>query len=96
MQDDWYDPFFKDAEAKIAVLPTATKENVDASVYVLEKMLELVRSGEIAAVICAYVRKDRVSVSYSWSSSDAVPALIGAIELAKQDMAAGSIRERQK
>lgn len=75
-------------------LNTNTKANVDAAVLVLTKMLELAQRGEIAAVVCAYVRKDRVSVSYAWSSSDSVPALIGAIELAKQDMTAGSVRER--
>jgi len=75
-------------------LETQTKANVDASVIVLTRMLELAKAGEIAAVACAYVRKDRVSASYAWSSSDCVPALIGALELVKQDMAAGSIREK--
>lgn len=75
-------------------LVTASKENRDAAVLVLSRMLELARKGEVAAVAVAFVKKDRVSASYAWSSSDSVPALIGATVLMQQDMTAGSVRER--
>lgn len=63
----------------VHILQTPLKTNQEASIDVLERMLQLAKDGKISAVACAFVRADRVSASWSWSSSDCAPALVGAI-----------------
>lgn len=60
-------------------LQTAQKTNQEASVEILERMLQMAKDGKVAAVAIAFVRADRVSASWSWSSSDCAPAVVGAV-----------------
>jgi len=67
------------SEDNVRILQTPIKTNQEASVEVLQRMLVLAQEGKVAAVAIAFVRADRVTASWSWSSSDTAPALVGAI-----------------
>ena len=66
-------------EDNVRVLQTPIKTNQEASIEVLTRLLAMAQEGKISAVAIAFVRADRISASWSWSSSDCAPALVGAI-----------------
>lgn len=65
--------------APVVHMTTTTQINQQNAVKVLEHMLVLAKEGKVAAVAVAFVKADRVGTSQAWSSSDCVPALIGAV-----------------
>lgn len=76
-------------------LQTPLKTNQEASIEVLERMLQLAKDGKVAAVAVAFVRADRVSASWSWSSSDCSPAVVGAIAGMQVAMVVDSYLQRK-
>lgn len=66
-------------EAEVHTLQTPRKTNQEAAIEVLERMLVMAKEGKVAGVAVAFVRGDRVSASWAWSSSDVAPAVLGAV-----------------
>lgn len=77
-------------------LQTAQRTNQEASIEVLERMLQLAKDGKVAAVAVAFVRADRVSASWSWSSSDCAPAVVGAVTGMSVALSVDAFMQRQE